>query len=93
MTNEVLIQLSTLLHANSRYALHSDAHIQLVDCRYPYEFEAGHIRGAVNIWHREAMESILFDNASLPHNSAAQLAVNKVIIFYCEFSSERAPKM
>lgn len=85
--------LSTLLRADSRYALHPEAHIQLVDCRYPYEFEAGHIRGAVNIWHQEDMEKILFDNASLPHNSSAKLDVNKVLIFYCEYSSERAPKM
>ena len=27
----------------------------IVDCRYPYEYDGGHIEGAINIWNRDTM--------------------------------------
>lgn len=31
----------------------------VVDCRYPYEYEGGHIRGAVNLITKDAVKSLL----------------------------------
>ncbi|RLV93056.1 hypothetical protein DV515_00013572 [Chloebia gouldiae] len=61
----------------------------IVDCRYPYEYQGGHIKGAVNLpLQRDVEESLL----ELP--IVAQDAGKRVIvIFHCEFSFERGPKM
>lgn len=51
----------------------------IVDCRFKYEYNGGHIKGAVNIsTKQEAL--CLFDEP-------------KIIIFHCEYSSVRAPKL
>ncbi|XP_045206243.2 M-phase inducer phosphatase-like [Mercenaria mercenaria] len=59
--------------------------VTIVDCRYPYEFEGGHIRGAVNLYTKDAVNTLLQETSTSeqPH----------VLIFHCEFSSERGPKM
>lgn len=28
---------------------------ELIDCRYPYEYEGGHIKGAVSLWEEEVL--------------------------------------
>ncbi|XP_052791958.1 M-phase inducer phosphatase 1-like [Mya arenaria] len=59
--------------------------VTIVDCRYPYEFKGGHIIGAVNMYTKDEVNSLL----------QKPVADNKrhVLIFHCEFSSERGPKM
>lgn len=56
----------------------------VIDCRYPYEYEGGHIPSAINVNNPEVMEELLFQN-----NETGRT----VIVFHCEFSSERAPRM
>ncbi|XP_064465882.1 M-phase inducer phosphatase-like isoform X2 [Ornithodoros turicata] len=65
---------------------HSVKEYAVIDCRYPYEYEGGHISGAVNIYTREDLMSCL-----LPEKMTNQ--EQKVLVFHCEFSSERGPKM
>jgi rhodanese-related sulfurtransferase len=52
---------------------------QIIDCRFSYEYRGGHIRRAINI------------------NSARELyglfSEPKVLIFHCEFSSIRGPRL
>ena len=60
-------------------------HVTIVDCRYPYEYEGGHINGAVNLYTKDDVNSLL-QNISQSHKP-------RVLIFHCEFSSERGPKM
>ncbi|KAH3847582.1 hypothetical protein DPMN_089908 [Dreissena polymorpha] len=60
--------------------------LTVIDCRYPYEFEGGHIKGAVNLYTKQAIDEFI-------HNSATSSEKNHVLIFHCEFSSERGPKM
>ncbi|XP_053376513.1 M-phase inducer phosphatase-like [Mercenaria mercenaria] len=57
--------------------------VTIVDCRYPYEFEGGHIRGAVNLYTKDAVNTLLQEKSEQP----------RVLIFHCEFSSERGPEM
>jgi rhodanese-related sulfurtransferase len=59
--------------------------VTIVDCRYPYEFEGGHIRGAVNMYTKDEVHSLL----RIPVTSEKP----DILIFHCEFSSERGPKM
>lgn len=56
----------------------------IVDCRFEYEFEGGHIDGAVNYNDKEHLASQLFENA-LPGKT--------LLIFHCEYSAHRAPIM
>jgi len=58
----------------------------VVDCRFEYEFSAGHIRDAVNICTYDALERTFFQPVLT--NSA-----DTIIIFHCEFSSKRGPNM
>ncbi|XP_069836080.1 M-phase inducer phosphatase 1-B-like [Dendropsophus ebraccatus] len=58
----------------------------LVDCRYPYEYAGGHIKGSQNLY-REDQISEYFLKSPLPPLG------RRVVIFHCEFSSERAPKL
>ncbi|GFR23573.1 m-phase inducer phosphatase [Trichonephila clavata] len=58
----------------------------IVDCRYPYEFEGGHIQGAKNIYTKED----ILDNFFTYQRVSTK---NTIVIFHCEFSSERAPKL
>uniref|UniRef100_A0A8C5KQI1 M-phase inducer phosphatase n=1 Tax=Jaculus jaculus TaxID=51337 RepID=A0A8C5KQI1_JACJA len=49
----------------------------IVDCRYCYEYEGGHIKTAMN----------------LPLEQDAETFLLIILIFHCEFSSERGPRM
>nr|XP_019953786.1 PREDICTED: M-phase inducer phosphatase 1-like [Paralichthys olivaceus] len=61
----------------------------VIDCRYPYEFEGGHIQGALNLHQEAQLEDFLLKAPIIP--SSAEKRV--VIVFHCEFSSERGPRM
>ncbi|KAK4524883.1 hypothetical protein GAYE_SCF06G2785 [Galdieria yellowstonensis] len=65
----------------------SNQNILLIDCRFPYEYEGGHIRNAYNCHLPQQIINLL-----CPPGWDTQ-PVAEVIIFYCEYSSHRAPKM
>ena len=74
----------------------------IVDCRYPYEYNGGHIVNSLNIHtgtdlvklfldkKRQQLTSTLNSNSPehQPHSHKRH-----IIIFHCEFSSERGPKL
>ena len=57
----------------------------IVDCRFEYEFEGGHIDGAVNHNDKERLTNLLIDQAA-PNGRS-------LLIFHCEYSACRAPLM
>ncbi|KAL0481519.1 M-phase inducer phosphatase [Acrasis kona] len=61
----------------------------IIDCRFPFEYEGGHIKGAINIFEPEGLEKALFDENRLQNLNNKEL----IIIFHCEFSQHRAPKL
>ncbi|XP_027712338.1 M-phase inducer phosphatase 3 [Vombatus ursinus] len=61
----------------------------VIDCRYPYEYQGGHIQGALNLHSQEELHNFFLKKPFIP--SSAQKRV--VIVFHCEFSSERGPRM
>ncbi|XP_034015326.1 M-phase inducer phosphatase 2 isoform X2 [Thalassophryne amazonica] len=61
----------------------------LIDCRYPYEFEGGHVKCALNLHQEDQVEDFLIKNPIIPTCPGKRV----VIIFHCEFSSERGPRM
>ncbi|KAM4636952.1 uncharacterized protein O3C94_017982 [Discoglossus pictus] len=59
---------------------------QVVDCRYPYEYAGGHIKGSWNLFREEHIRDVLIMHAPPPEKKL-------IVIFHCEFSSKRGPKM
>ncbi|KAF7283633.1 hypothetical protein GWI33_023271 [Rhynchophorus ferrugineus] len=58
----------------------------IIDCRYPYEYNSGHIERAVNIYTKEDCLKLL----EVPSRSTNK---RHILIFHCEFSMERGPSM
>ncbi len=63
------------------------AHFHIIDCRFDYEFEGGHIRDAIHLKEPHEAISRFFKEPPVP----TELPV--CLIFHCEFSKNRAPKM
>ncbi|XP_037668032.1 M-phase inducer phosphatase 2 isoform X2 [Choloepus didactylus] len=61
----------------------------IVDCRYPYEYEGGHIKTAVNLPLERDAETFLLQSPITPCGLDKRI----ILIFHCEFSSERGPRM
>lgn len=71
------------------------ASYKVIDCRYPYEYNGGHIKGAVN-WYNQDMilEHVVNDKNLFTKNTSTGGAEQRtILVFHCEFSSERGPKM
>eukprot|EP00731_Ephydatia_muelleri_P020525 Em0013g252a len=60
----------------------------VVDCRYPYEYEGGHIKNAINLWDKDEILKRYFQSPALPTGDK-----RSIVIFHCEFSSKRGPEM
>lgn len=56
----------------------------VIDCRFEYEFNGGHIDGAVNFNDKEQLSSQLFD---------VEPTTKALLVFHCEYSAHRAPLM
>jgi rhodanese-related sulfurtransferase len=56
----------------------------LIDCRYPFEYQGGHIKSAQNITTVDVIEKMFF---KYPQSKKI------VIVFHCEYSIQRAPQM
>ncbi|OBZ75465.1 M-phase inducer phosphatase [Grifola frondosa] len=65
----------------------------IVDCRFDYEYNGGHIPGAINMNTTAGVEELLLGmNAHKPTPSISGDDTRKtVLVFHCEFSVKRAP--
>ncbi|MCJ1355628.1 MAG: cell division cycle- protein [Icmadophila ericetorum] len=54
----------------------------IIDCRFEYEFEGGHIEGAVNYNNKEELAKKLLISGSNEKT---------LLVFHCEYSAHRAP--
>lgn len=78
------IKKETLLEVlDGKYSENFD-HKMIIDCRFEYEYDGGHIQGAVNYNDKEHLASELFQKAT---------AGRTLLIFHCEYSAHRAPLM
>jgi M-phase inducer tyrosine phosphatase len=82
----------------------SISHKVIVDCRFGYEFDGGHIRAAINIQDKKAVDSMLLkgeifargqSDVPLPSESGKADSAGRrkkvVVVFHCEYSAMRAP--
>ncbi|GAW14506.1 hypothetical protein ANO14919_039090 [Xylariales sp. No.14919] len=56
----------------------------IIDCRFEYEYEGGHIDGAINYNDKELLARHLFETP---------MEGKTILIFHCEYSVHRAPRM
>uniref|UniRef100_A0A6I8P431 M-phase inducer phosphatase n=1 Tax=Ornithorhynchus anatinus TaxID=9258 RepID=A0A6I8P431_ORNAN len=61
----------------------------VVDCRYPYEYAGGHIKGALNLYREDQLVERFLQGPRCPPEGPK----SRVFIFHCEFSSERGPRL
>lgn len=72
-----------LINDNCR---HNFDDIIIIDCRFDYEYEGGHIKEAINISNKQELENRFINNDKSSHKKS-------LIIFHCEFSLFRGPTM
>ena len=72
----------------------------IIDSRYPYEYDGGHISTARNIYTKEKLLDELFvhrienkSNKNFIDSAYKSSSKRVIIIFHCEFSSERGPAL
>lgn len=65
------------------------ASFKIIDCRYPYEYEGGHINGAINVYNKEQCLKLLNKENVPPQDSNKR----NILVFHCEFSSARGPSL
>ncbi|XP_020295872.1 M-phase inducer phosphatase-like isoform X2 [Pseudomyrmex gracilis] len=70
------------------------ASYQIIDCRYPYEYQGGHIEGALNLYNTELITEKLLDpiTAVVPQ-ILDDTDKRNILVFHCEFSRERGPNL
>ncbi|KAM6296448.1 M-phase inducer phosphatase 2-like [Podargus strigoides] len=61
----------------------------IVDCRYPYEYEGGHIKGAIKLPLAQDAKEFLLKKPIVPLDASKRV----ILVFHCEFSLERGPRM
>lgn len=66
---------------------------EIVDCRYPYEFDAGHIQGALNLYSKDLIEQSLLDPLKDTPEIEPDTSKRNILVFHCEFSWERGPNL
>lgn len=64
---------------------------RIIDCRYPYEFEGGHINGA-EMWHHPKMVEDQLNAQTGAPVIMSEDNPRQILIFHCEYSAERGPK-
>ena len=82
----------------------------VIDCRFPYEYQGGHIQSALNINTMAQLDELFFpnsiDGSTEPKDALSTTSESSsllpsaplkpkrtIIVFHCEFSSHRAPRM
>lgn len=68
---------------------------RVIDCRFEYEYQGGHVPGAINLNTAEMVEQFLLKEVALPppSRSGDGRSEKVVLIFHCEFSAVRGPTL
>jgi len=64
---------------------------EVIDCRYPYEYNGGHIKSAINLHtQRQVFERFMM---SKERKVGSDHTKREILIFHCEFSAQRGPDL
>ncbi|KAK5639488.1 hypothetical protein RI129_011980 [Pyrocoelia pectoralis] len=78
--------LAALMKGEYRNVVNS---FKVIDCRYPYEYNGGHIEDATNLYTKEQIIAHLLDTPI----ATSDKSLRNILVFHCEFSSERGPNL
>ncbi|OJA11940.1 hypothetical protein AZE42_06380 [Rhizopogon vesiculosus] len=67
------------------------ANFHVIDCRFDYEYEGGHIPGALNINTTAGVEEFLLGVMKPKPSVSGDTHKKTILVFHCEFSAKRAP--
>ncbi|KAF9246131.1 hypothetical protein BU15DRAFT_39576 [Melanogaster broomeanus] len=67
------------------------AEFHVIDCRFDYEYNGGHIPGAVNINTTSGVEDFFLGLNKPKPCVSGDSSKKTVLVFHCEFSAKRAP--
>ncbi|KAG8217884.1 hypothetical protein J3R82DRAFT_6050 [Butyriboletus roseoflavus] len=67
------------------------AQFHVIDCRFEYEYNGGHIPGAININTTAGVEEFLLAQLRPKPCVSGDTSRKTVLVFHCEFSVKRAP--
>jgi hypothetical protein len=84
------ISSETLMDALDGKYNHLYDSIRIIDCRFPFEYNGGHICGAENLYTWEQISAALFPASSRciqTHSTKRR----ELIVLHCEFSQQRGP--
>ena len=84
--NSIRNEMKTISLMTFQYCLSNSLPIEIIDCRYPYEFKAGHLKNAKLLY----TDKRLFNQYPVEDRSVKN---NSILLFYCEYSGGRAPDM
>lgn len=73
---------------NGKYN-HKISKFIILDARYPYEYNGGHINGAKSAFEKQETMEDLFREAVQKRQNDKPV----IVIFHCEFSAERGPRL
>ena len=73
---------------NAAYA-HLYDRVIIVDCRFPYEYNGGHIKSSINLF----KEQMVFEHFLRDPPPSMEVGRRTCIVFHCEFSQERGPHL
>ncbi|GMM36220.1 putative tyrosine protein phosphatase [Saccharomycopsis crataegensis] len=65
--------------------------ITIIDCRFEYEYQGGHINGSLNISSQTQLEETFLTNLTKTVDTNGNQ--RNLMVFHCEFSSYRGPFM
>ncbi|TID18179.1 hypothetical protein CANINC_003920 [Pichia inconspicua] len=79
------------LNPDSKFCKHFDD-LLIIDCRFKFEYDGGHIDGAINISSIDELNNVFSDRFNSQISPIEMVEKNrKLVIFHCEFSSHRGP--
>eukprot|EP00047_Mylnosiga_fluctuans_P006041 m.244432 g.244432 ORF g.244432 m.244432 type:complete len:795 (-) comp14453_c0_seq1:375-2759(-) len=81
ISGDTLVDVLEGMYSNEYDSVH------IIDCRFPFEFNNGHIQGAHNFWRMELIEHNFLGNPVTDLTRGDR----SLIVFHCEFSSHRGP--
>lgn len=87
------IKVETLCKILDGYYKEFFDEVIVVDCRFEYEYQGGHINGAVNVSSQQELEDNFLNDDDDSNNFLKDSKKTKLIVFHCEFSSYRGPLM
>lgn len=82
-------ELVNLIIGNQKTKNSTGNELFIIDCRFPREFNEGHINNSLNIYDFKGLFEFLKHLLMSDRNKITQFK----IVFYCEFSQYRSPKL